>query len=1080
MLSAFLALAQNQAADPFDPGSNPYLFQSPTISQSKIVFRLGGDLWSVSRDGGEASRLTTSKGDETNPVFSPDGTKIAFTGQYDGNTDVYVMDANGGEPKRITYHPGGDLVLGWTPDGNSVVFASGMKSNNILPRMFTADLKGGVPKQLPFPSGTMASFSPDMKQIAYVPHMKWQDAWKRYRGGQAYKIWIGQLSDSKVVEIPRKDWNDEQPMWLGNKIYYISDAKGIAGLSCYDTSSKRVSEVIPGVGFDIKHASAGAGVIVYTKLGSLHIYDPETKQSKKVNITVRGDFQETRPAIKDLRPYITGSSISPSGQRALVAARGWVFTVPATKGDPKLIDSKQGVYRRDPAWSPDGRTISYITDENGKQQLALHDVTTGKTKYAELGDSPGYYYGSGASYWSPDSKKIAYSDSRNKLWIHEIETGKNTFVDESTYTDPNLNMVAKWSPDSKWVTYEKDLISHMKVVCLFSMDSGKVTQITDGLSNALAPVFDRDGKHLYFHASTNMGQALSWLDISSLTNPNTTSSVYCVVLRKDLPNPLSPESDEEVVKSTPPPTPPPAAAAAPAAEAPKKPEWTIDLDGIESRIIALPMPPASYGVTEAGMPGSFFISSDNGIMKWSMAERRASMYAPGGQLTVTADGTKALLRLGSSMQIVSTFAPASPGVGAVSLTKLQTRIDPRQEWASIFHEIWRNEPMLFYADNMHGINPETMRKRYQPFLANVISRSDLNFLFTDMLGEMVIGHMWASGGDMPSGASFVPGGLLGADYNLENGKYRIARIYNGERWNPGLQAPLAQPGVAANVGDYILEIDGQPLQDSNDIYQLLEGKAGRQVKVKIGPNADGTGAKESTVIPVASETALRNRAWIEDNRRYVDKMTGGRAGYVHVPDTGGGGWTAFLRYYYAQVGKDGMIVDERYNQGGLITDFFVNEMKKTLDAAFTPRAGKDWPTPGSAIYGPKVMLANEMAGSGGDMFPWLFKHKEVGPVVGKRTWGGLVASFGFPTVDGGNINSPNCAFYSVYSGKWEVEGYGVDPDVDVELDPFLWRQGKDSQLEAAIEEINKMLKGYKPVQMKRPANPDKTKTSKGF
>jgi tricorn protease len=386
--------------------------------------------------------------------------------------------------------------------------------------------------------------------------------------------------------------------------------------------------------------------------------------------------------------------------------------------------------------------------------------------------------------------------------------------------------------------------------------------------------------------------------------------------------------------------------------------------------------------------------------------------------------------------------------------------------------------MLFYAANLHGINAEEMRKRYQPFLANVVCRDDLNYLFTDMLGEMVIGHMWASGGDMPTN-DFVPGGLLGADFTFDKGKYKIARIYNGERWNPNLYGPLAQPGIGAKVGDYLLEIDGQELKDSNDIYQLLEGKTGRQVKVKIGASADGVGAKESIVVPVSSEGALRQRAWIEDNRRYVDKMTGGRAGYVHVPDTGNGGWTSFLRYYYAQVGKDGMIVDERFNQGGLITDFIIYEMTKTLDAAFTPRDGKDWPTPGAAIYGPKVMIANQFAGSGGDMFPWYFKHKKIGPVIGKRTWGGLVASFGFPTVDGGNINSPNCAFYNVYAKKWDVEGYGVDPDVDVELDPFLWRQGKDSQLEKAIEEINKRLKDYKPAELKRPANPDKTKSSSG-
>lgn len=1071
---ALLAISRQSG---FDPGPNPLLMQHPTINRTKIVFEYAGDLWSVPRSGGEATRLTSSPGIEANPYFSPDGRTIAFTGQYHGNADVFTVPADGGVPKRLTYHPSGKNVIGWTPDGKSIIFASAMQSNVGGPQMFTVDMDGGVPKMLPFPMGTMASFSPDGKQLAYVPGYKWQDAWKRYRGGQAYSIWIGQMSDSHVVEIPKKGWNDSFPMWVGNKVYFLSDPKGPVGLNSYDVDTKRVTEEVSGNGFDLKSATAGPGAIVYEKLGSIHLYDLQSKTSSRVRIDIHGDFPEVRTQFKSLAEHITGASISPSGQRAVVAARGWIATVPAAKGDSRVITTQQGVHRRDPAWSPDGKTISFITDEAGKQQMALFDTATSMTRLVDLGESPAYYYGSGASYWSPDSSKISYTDNRNKLWILDVATGKNTLVDHTIYTDPNVAMIARWSPDSKWVTYARDLDSHMQAIFVYSVSTNKATQITDGLSLAKSPIFDRNGKYLYFYASTNAGPSTSWLDMSSMTTPVVLSTMYCIVLRKDLPNPLSPESDEEVV-----PVPP---GTEPAKKA-EEPKFSIDLDDIEHRIISLPMAGGEYLGLEPGTPGSFFAlvrpahvnplaaSPIAAISKWSMAERKSTPFGVGAGMVTTPDGTKALLSGVGGLSIVTTMAPTPPGTGAIDIAGLRVKIDPKAEWKSIFNEIWHNEPILFYAANLHGISAEAMRARYAPFVDGVASRDDLNYLFTDMLGEMVIGHMWAAGGDIP-GVAGTPGGLLGADYSMEGGKYRLTRIYDGERWNPGLYAPLAQPGINAKVGEYILAIDGKDLLDSNDIYETLEGKAGKQVKVRIGPNPDGTGSREVTVLPVGSEGALRNRSWEEDNRRYVDKMTGGRAGYVHVPDTHLGGWTAFTRYYYSQVGKDGIVVDERFNTGGLIVDHIVYEMSKTLEGAFTPRDGKDWPTPGNTIFGPKVLLANQFSGSGGDMFPWLFKHKKIGPLIGKRTWGGLVASFGFPTVDGGKINSPNCAFYNVDEGKWDVEGHGVDPDIEVELDPFMWRQGKDSQLERAIAEINKRLANYKAPVLHRPANPDKSK-----
>ena len=1075
ILIPFLALAAPTQAKSFDPGPEPLLMRHPTMNKTTIVFQFADDLWSVPRSGGSATRLTTAPGVESQPFFSPDGKWIAFSGEYDGNQDVYVMPAEGGVPRRLTAHPAPDEVEGWTPDGKSVLFSSSMLSNSDLPRLFTVPVTGGFPQPVPLPSGRFASYSPDGKKLAYVPGIKWEEAWKRYRGGQTYPVWIANLSDSKVKEIPRDNTNDEQPAWLGDKIYYLTDKRGPVGLSSYDTTTGKEVEEIKGDGFDLKSLTAGPDALVYERLGSINIFNPATHKSHRVDIKINGDFREVRPAYKDLRPQIDGLTLSPSGARIAVSARGWVMTVPASKGDARVLDETQGVHRRAPDWSPDGKTIAYITDENGKQQLALYDLATSKVKTVDLGDAPGVYE---TPTWSPDSSKILYTDNKHNIWILDVKTSKSTYVDSTIYNNPRFQMDPSWSPDSKWITWSRDLENHLNAIFLYSLETGKKTQITDGLADAKSPVFDKDGKHLYFFASTNVGQASSWLDLSSFNNLNVVSSVYAVVLKKDGANPLQPESDEETVKE---PAKPGAAPATP-------PAFRIDLEGIESRIIALPMGAQNYSALYAGPSGVVFAGirpkqatpTDVGagvtIVKFALADRQLTPFVTNASdFIVSKDGSKAVVLRGGSVSIVPTAGPPAPGQGTVNLSGLQTKIDPVKEWRAMFHEIWRNEKLLLYSPTSNGISTEAMDRRYEPFLANIYSRNDLNYLFIDMLGEVCVGHMFPGGGDIPSATNSVPGGLLGADYAFDSGRYRITRVFDGERWNPGLYAPLAQPGVSAKAGEYLLAIDGKDLSTSTDVYEALEGKAGKQVRVKLGPTADGKNSREATVVPIANEFGLRSRAWAEDNRRYVEKMTNGRAGYVHVPDTAQGGWTSFNRYYYAQVGKDGIVVDERFNHGGLINDFMIREMQKPVDALFVPRHGKEWPTPGSAIYGPKVMIANQFAGSGGDMFPWLFKHEKVGKLVGKRTWGGLIAAFGFQIIDGGSINSPDIAFYNPHDNTWDVENWGVAPDIEVELDPYEWRLGHDSQLDRAIAEINKSLANYKAPAYHHPPYPDRSK-----
>ncbi len=1100
-------LSRSQVDASFDAGSEPLLLQHPSMNATSIVFGFADAIWSVPKQGGQAVRLTEGAGVLANPFFSPDGKWIAFSANYDGNTDAYVMPAEGGSPKRLTSHPYPDTVMGWTPDSKSVLFSSPMLSNTDAPRLFTVPITGGFPSPLPLPNAYMGSYSPDGGHLAYVPHDKWETAWKRYRGGQTYPIWIADLATSKVKAIPRENTNDEQPMWVGDKIYYLCDKRGPVGLYSYDVSTGHETEEIKGEGFDIKSATAGPGGIVYEKLGSINIYDPSTKRSHKVPISVLGDFVQGRPQFKNAAPYLNGAGLSPSGSRVVVSARGFIFTVPAQKGDVHLLEDKQGVNRREPSWSPDGHSIAYISDETGDQRLAIFDVTTTKVKLLPLGDAPGYYHN---PTWSPDSSKVTYIDNKNAIWYVDVASGRNIKVDNNIYNNPRITLEATWSPDSSWLTYVRDLPNHLGAVFVYNLGSGKKTQITDGLSDAHNPIFDLSGKYLYFYASTEVGQASSWLDLSSYNNPNETSSVYAVVLKKSDPNPLQPESDEETPKPeapappapTPPASTPPAQAAAkPAtpATAPAKPapapsgaKTEIDLDDIEHRIIALPMPHQLYGGLWHGPANSFFAlalparpnaytgSPIGSIAKFSFQDRKITPYAFAATgMEVTPDGSKALVALGGQVQIGSTMAPVAPGQGTVNLSTLTVKIDPKAEWSAMYHEVWRNERLLFYSPIINGIDTAVMEKRYEPFLKHIESRSDLNYLFVDMLGELCVGHEFPGGGDLPDEPS-VPGGLLGADYAFKNHRYQITRIYDGERWNPGLYAPLAQPGINAKVGEYVLGIDGKDLTESTDIYDALEGKAGKQVKVKLGPTPDGVGSRVVTVIPVRQEFSLRERAWEEDNRRYVDSKTGGRAGYVHVPDTNVGGWVAFNRYYYAQVGKDGMVVDERFNHGGLINDFMIREMQKPMDAAFKPRYGEPWPTPGSAIYGPKVLLINEYSGSGGDMFPWLFRHEKVGKIIGKRTWGGLIAAFGFALVDGGHINSPDIAFFNPAANNWDVENWGVSPDLDVDLDPFAWKSGHDAQLDAAIDEINKQLAGYKAPKLEHPPYPDRTKLNVRF
>lgn len=1068
----------------------PALFQQPAINRTHIVFVFAGDLWTVERKGGEAVRLTTGRGVESDPAFSPDGTTIAFSGEYDGNGDVFTIPASGGVPKRITSHPSTDVVRGWTPDGKRILFASNRDQYVGVQKLYTVAMEGGLPETLPFPLAWDGSYSPDGTQIAYVPFSRADQIWKRYRGGRTTPIWMAKLSDSSITPVPRKDSNDHSPMWIGASIYFLSDRNGRVTLFRFDTKTRQVTQVLENRGLDLKSAQATSDAIVYEQFGSIHIFDLKSGKSQAVNIRLNGDLTEVRPRMEKLSRYAQSASISPTGARAAFEARGEIFTVPAEKGNVRNLTGTPGVADRSPSWSPNGRWIAHFSDESGEYALHLSPQNgAGEVKKISLGTPSSYFY---SIVWSPDSKKVAFFDKRLNLWYLEIDKGTPVKVDTQTYLPGMGAWGTNWSPDSKWIAYAKVLKNHLSAVHLYSLETAKSTQITDGMSDARMPVFDKGGKYLYLAASTDIGPTLSNIDLSNSFLP-VTRTVYVAVLSKDDPSPLAPESDEEKVADEKKPDAPkadPAKSDAPKAEATKpaaKPgepaPVKIDLDNIQQRTIPLPLPAKNYVAMQAGKSGILFIlegpsqSEFTGpppttLHRFDLAKRKADKFADGiSGMRVSHNGEKMLISQSGAWMIIGTTIPPKPGEGRLRMDEIESTVDPVAEWKQMYKEVLRIQRDFFYDPSHHGVDLQSLGERYEKYLPNLGSRSDLNYLWSEMMGELTVGHLYVMGGDQPQ-PNRVRGGLLGADYRIENGRYRIAKIYNGENWNPQTRAPLTQPGVNVQTGDYILAVNGKELRGTDEIFAMFEGTAGKTVTLKVAPDASGTNAREVSVVPLDSEVPLRRLDWLEGNRRKVDQLSGGKVAYVYLPDTFLNGYRYFNRYYFAQSDRQALIVDERFNGGGKAADYIIDHLRRPLWNYWATREGEPYSSPTLNILGPKVMLINEWAGSGGDALPWYFRRANLGTLVGKRTWGGLVGIGGTPTlIDGGMVTSPNFAFWSP-DGKWDVENFGTPPDVDIDLDPKAWREGRDTQLEKAVEIALDQLKRNPPKAPQRPAYPN--------
>jgi tricorn protease len=1065
----------------------PPLVRNPTISQTHIAFEYAGDIWIISRNGGEARRLTNGVGPETGPHFSPDGSQVAFTGEYDGNVDVYVVSALGGVPRRLTYHPGTDVAVNWTPDGKRVLFRSNRDSYADGNQLYTIAVNGVFPDVLPLPIAEDGSYSPDGSHIAYTPGFQWEPAWKRYRGGQTMKIWVADLSDSSIVDIPRENSNDFNPMWVGNTVYFLSDRSGPVSLWSYDIPSHKVMEVVKNNGLDFKSASSAGGAIVYEQFGSLHLLDLKTSKTRPVDIRIAADLAEVRPRWEKMNnTKIASASISPTGQRAVFEAHGEILTIPAEKGNIRNLTSTPAIADRYPSWSPDGKWIAYFSDQAGEYALYIRDQSgLGEVKKIELGNSPSFFY---TPVWSPDSKKIAYTDKRLNLWCVDLDKKVPVRIDTDLFDSPAHRMDPNWSPDSRWISYTKQLANYLHAVFVYSLAEAKSTQLTDGMSDALSPNFDKSGKYLYFTASTNVALGAGWIDMTSIGHPQT-SAPYVMVLRKDLSSPLAPESDEEKPaderngekeKSD-------QANGKNADKEQKKPaiapEVRIDFDNISQRILALPVPEKNYSQLMAGKEGILYlveapiVELNPGppaliVHKFDFKTRKDEPVLEGvTTFKLSENGEKMLFRKGEEWVIAAAAQAPKPGEGVLKLAQMEVYVDPQAEWKQMYHEVWRIERDFFYDPHFHGLDLRAAETYYSPYLNRVRSRGDLNYLFDEMLGNITVGHMFVRGGTMPE-VPHVKVGLLGADYKIENGRYRFAKVLQGENWNPKLQAPLTQPGVNVTAGDYLLAVNGRDLRENENLYSFFEETADNQVVLKVGPNADGSRSREVTVVPVDSEHNLRYRDWIEGNRKKVDELTHGTVAYVHLPDTGEGGFTNFNRYFFAQVGRQAAVLDERFNHGGDIADYIIDYLNRHPMGRITSREGEDVTDPTQAIYGPKVMIINQFAGSGGDAMPWYFRKAGIGPLVGMKTWGGLVGIGGYPElIDGGRVTAPRWAFYGL-KGQWEVENHGIAPDIEIDLDPKLVRVGHDPQLERAVAVAMELLKKNPPQAFQKPAYPN--------
>lgn len=1075
---ALLACFQNTAH-----AQGTLLLRQPSVSAQHIVFVHGDDLWVVAKEGGDARRLTSAVGAETSPRISPDGKTVAFTAQYDGNTDVYTVPLQGGDPVRLTWYPTADIVQDWTPDGKKIIFTSdrmGYPTANT--KFYSVATSGGTPEPMILPFGFAGSISDDGNLMAYQPHRFWDPEWRNYRGGQAQPIWIFNLKTQETTQTKQGDRERHTaPVWDNGILYFLSEQDYANNVWSYNPSTKAQKQITFHKDFDVKNLSASNGVLVYEQGAKLHSLNISTGATKPLVIYANGDLNWGRPRWNNITgAALTNASLSPTGKRALFEHRGEVFSVPKENGDWRNISRSTDAADRYPAWSPDGQKIAWFSDASGEYQLMIGNQDgSGTARAIEIPNKKFYYY----PIWSPNGKYIAFTDTDYNLWNLEVSSGKTTLVATDGLAHPERSQNPAWSPDSKWIAYVQIMDNQFKSIKVYNVDDKKSMAITDGLADAIYPQWDESGKYLYFLASTDYALSAGWLDMSSYNYP-VTRALYMAVLSKSTPNPFEPKTDEEPSK--------------PSEEKPVlttkntgdtvKPVITktagvtvnIDFENLDQRIIAVNIPVKDYTSLVAGPEGHVFITevvpNETGLLlhRYSIKDRKSITFLKSISFAATSFDRKNLLyNSGASWFIVSAAGnEPRPGDGKISTEGMRVYVDPSKEAAQIFKEGWRYQRDFLYVNNTHGAPWDKVYNWYQPWLSHVKHRSDLNYIIDILGGEIAVGHSYTSGGDFPTVPS-IPVGLLGANYVVDKGFFKINKIFTGENWNPELRAPLSGPGIDVKEGEYLVEIDGRPLTADMNLFSLFEGTANRQISIRVNNKPSLDGARKLTVVPIANEGGLRSRAWVEGNRKKVNELSGGKLAYVYVPNTGNPGYTSFNRYYFSQQDKQGAIIDERNNGGGSAADYMIDVMGRKLLGYFNNRVAGNKPstTPMAGIYGPKVMIINENAGSGGDLLPYMFRKNNIGTLVGTRTWGGLVGTWDTPPfIDGGRMVAPRGGFFDT-DGKWAVEGEGIAPDIEVMYDPKAIIEGRDPQLERAVTEALRLLKTQGVELKKEPAAP---------
>ncbi len=1049
----------------------------PAVSRDAIVFSSGGDLYSVPIAGGTARKLTAYyEGYEAFARFSPDGKSIAFTGEYDGNREVYVIPAEGGAPKRLTHTPSlsrddisdrmgpNNLVMGWTPDGQKIVFRSRMREwNDFNGQLYLVPAAGGPPEELPLPRGGFCSFSPDGTKLAYNRIFREFRTWKRYRGGMADDIWIYDFATKKVEDITNNPALDIIPMWSGDRIYFVSDrddAKRV-NLYVYDLKTKATRKLTDFAEYDIKFPSLGPTAIVFENGGYVYKFDLATEKTEKVPVTIADDAVGARPRLVKVGNQVTNFEISPDGKRALFGARGDIFTVPAQYGNVRNLTRTTGIHERASKWSPDGKWIAFISDKSGEDEVYImaQDGTGEPQQLTKNADT--YKYGLA---WSPDGRKILWNDKLLRVCYVDIATKEVVTVIKADSWE--IQQFA-WSPDSRWVAYAKPEIETMAKVYLYSLDAKKTYEVTDGWYNSGDPSFSSDGKYLFFVSDRDFRPVFSSVEYDSAYL--STSRVFFVTLAKDTKSPFEPKSDEVAVKKEeekPAAAPPAKPTAKPEAAKPAgPPPVKVDPDGLKARIVALPVETANYGNIVAIGNSVYYLrlkdmEDQPSLMLYDLGELKEKDLGKIAGYEVSADAKKMLVAKDRAFGIID--LPKGPVSldSRLDLSGMECTVDPRQEWDQIYDECWRQMKYFFYAPNMHGVDWAAVRAKYRPLAEAVNHRADLTYVIGEMIGELSSGHTYVGGGDMPHPPKLKVG-MLGAQFERDgkSGFFRIAKILKGQNWDPARRSPLTEVGVNVKEGEYVIAVNGRLLNTVADIYETLDNTAGRQVTLRVNGTLEEKGSREVVVVPVETENQLYYYNWVEGNIAKVAKATDGRVGYIHIPDMGVEGLNEFVKHFYPQLRKKALIIDVRGNGGGSVSPIIIDRLVREMVMVEVGRNGAPGPDPGAAFLGPKVALCDEFSASDGDIFPYRFKTLGVGKVIGKRTWGGVVGiRNSLPLLDGGSLFKPEFAPYGKDGQGWIIEGHGVDPDIVVDNDPAREFAGIDDQLNKAIEVILEELK----------------------